>query len=71
MITVTDFAFSYIGNNYIQTFLQLTNLPVACTIIVLRYLKILCVVVFFTEQIHGEEINYLQNTHGKRVTYSH
>lgn len=33
MNTVTDFAFSYIGNNYIQPFLWLTNLPVACTII--------------------------------------
>lgn len=31
MNTVTDFAFSYIGNKYTQTFLWLTNLPVACT----------------------------------------
>lgn len=73
MNTVTDFAFSYIGNNYIQPFLWLTDLPVACIIIVLRYLemKILCAIVFFTEQIHEKERNYLQYIHGKRDIYSH
>lgn len=60
MNTVTDFAFSYTGNNCTQTSLWLSNLPVACTIIVLRYLKILCVIVLFIEQIHEEERNYLQ-----------
>lgn len=69
MNTVTDFTFSYIGNNFSQTFLWLSNLPVACIIIVLRYLKILCVIVLFIE--HEEERNYLQYTHGKRDIYSH
>lgn len=45
MNTGTDFAFSYIRNNYIQPFLWLTNLPVVLeSFTILKNKKVLSVI---------------------------